>query len=35
MSYCPTHVHSMYSIRDAITRPDELAARCAELGLPA
>jgi DNA polymerase-3 subunit alpha len=25
----------MYSIRDAITRPDELAARCAELGLPA
>lgn len=35
MSYCPTHVHSMYSIRDAIVRPDELAKKCAELKIPA
>lgn len=35
MTYTPTHLHSMYSIRDAITRIDQLAVRCNDLGIEA
>mgnify|MGYP002628764838 FL=1 len=35
MSFVHLHVHTQYSIADATTRVDEIAARCAELGMPA
>src|SRR3954464_3215990 len=35
MSYVELHAHSAYSFLDGASRPEELAARAAELGYPA
>jgi DNA polymerase-3 subunit alpha len=33
MSYVPTHLHSCYSVRDAVIKIDQLADKCIELGI--
>jgi len=33
--WCELHCHSAYSLRDGVSRPDDLARRAAELGYPA
>ncbi len=34
LNWFPLHVHSHYSLRDAISQADSIAQRCVELGLP-
>jgi len=34
-TYTPTHLHSSYSIRDAVIKIDQLADKCVELGITA
>lgn len=33
MTYTPTHLHSCYSVRDAVIKIDQLADKCVELGI--
>lgn len=33
MSYIPLHVHSHYSLLDGLSKPDQIADRCNELGI--
>lgn len=35
MSYCPTHAHSCYSVRDSIIKIEDYAKRCKELKIEA
>lgn len=35
MTYTPLHVHSHYSLLDGLSKPDQIADRCKELGIKA
>lgn len=35
MTYIPLHVHSHYSLLDGLSKPDQIAERCKELGISA
>ena len=32
MSYIPLHIHSMFSLLDGLSKPDQIAERCKEIG---
>ena len=32
-TYIPLHVHSHYSLLDGLSKPDQIADRCAEIGV--
>jgi DNA polymerase-3 subunit alpha len=35
MNYIPLHVHSMFSLLDGLSKPEQIAERCNEIGASA